>query len=57
MVDANWFFGIFQLLARFLTPPLIVVGIGYPTDDFAEIYRLRSRDFLPTHDKERENAR
>lgn len=29
-------------------PPMIAVGIGYPTDDTDEISRLRERDFLPT---------
>jgi len=32
-------------------PPMIVVGIGYPTDDNDEISRLRERDFLPTPQK------
>jgi uncharacterized protein len=51
MTDANWFFSIFHPATRFLpVPPMIVVGIGYPTDDFNEISTLRARDFLPTKD-------
>jgi len=51
MTDANWFFSTFHSAVRYLpVPPMIVVGIGYPTDDFNEISRLRARDFLPTRD-------
>ena len=51
MTDANWFFSIFNSAIRFLpVPPMIVVGIGYPTDDFNEVLRLRARDFLPSRD-------
>ena len=51
MTDANWFFSIFNSAIRFLPiPPMVVVGIGYPTNDFGEISRLRERDFLPTRD-------
>ena len=35
---------------------MIVVGVGYPTDSFADIFRLRARDFLPTQNKEDENV-
>lgn len=53
VTDANWVFGAFYTVVQFLQanqsiPPMIVVGIGYPTEDNSEIFRLRSRDFLPT---------
>jgi len=51
MTDANWFFSIFNSAVQFIpSSPMIVVGIGYPTDDFSEISKLRERDFLPTKD-------
>ena len=56
VTDANWVFRFFHLLGWLAIPPMIVVGIGYPTDDDADIARLRIRDFLPTHDKKREEA-
>ena len=55
VTDANLFFGNTPLL-RLPVPPMIVVGIGYPTDNRAEIARLRARDFLPTQNKELEAA-
>jgi predicted alpha/beta superfamily hydrolase len=55
VTDANWVFSIFYSASWFLPiPPMIVVGIGYPTDDFADIFRLRARDFLPTKSIEEE---
>jgi uncharacterized protein len=35
-------------------PPLIIVGIGYPTDDPAAIWQLRFRDLIPTYDPKME---
>ncbi|MFM2478694.1 alpha/beta hydrolase [Celerinatantimonas sp. MCCC 1A17872] len=56
VTDANWVFSIFASpVFRWLPiAPMILVGIGYPTDDDDDISRLRSRDFLPTHDEKRE---
>lgn len=54
VTDANWFFSSFPILRWLPIPPMIIVGIGYPTDDPAEIFRLRARDFLPTQNKEDE---
>lgn len=56
ITDANWFFSSFPILSWLSIPPMIVVGIGYPTDDFADIFRLRARDFLATENKEDENV-
>jgi predicted alpha/beta superfamily hydrolase len=46
--DANWFFSAVSMLGMLGIPPMIMVGIGYPTDDFVDIFRLRARDFTPT---------
>ena len=55
VTDANWLFSSFLPLVGWLPiPPMIIVGIGYPTDDAAEIIRIRARDFLPTQNKEDE---
>lgn len=56
VTDANWVFSLFvsQVFRWLPIPPMIMVGIGYPTDDNADISCLRARDFLPTHDKKRE---
>lgn len=55
VTDANWFFSSFMLLkATLAIPQMIVVGIGYPTDDGTEIWRIRGRDFLPTRNAEDE---
>lgn len=35
---------------------MIVVGVGYPTDDMAEIHRLRRRDFLLKQTEEDESV-
>lgn len=55
VTDANLLFGNAPLL-RLPVLPMIVVGIGYPTDNRADIVRLRARDFLPTQNKEEEEA-
>lgn len=54
VTDANWIFSSFLRLHRLPIPPMIIVGIGYPTDDLAEIFRIRARDLLPTKNKEDE---
>lgn len=52
--DGNWLVGSCPLLTWLPIPPMIMVGIGYPVDDFADIFRLRARDFLPTRNEEEE---
>ncbi len=52
LVDGNWHFPTTTGIARFLSPSgelpdMIVVGIGYPTDDNAELDTLRETDLLP----------
>lgn len=54
--DASWAFSILYSTMALELPPMIIVGIGYPTDDYADILRLRSRDFLPTKNTEEEKA-
>lgn len=54
VTDANWIFSSFPRLRWPPIPPMIMVGIGYPTDDPAEIFRMRARDFLPTKNEESE---
>lgn len=54
VTDANWLFSSFLHLHGLPIPPMIIVGIGYPTDDSAEIFRIRARDFLPTKNEEDE---
>ncbi len=55
VTDANWFFNVFlPLVGLVRMPPMILVGIGYPTDKWTDIFRLRARDFLPTRNKEEE---
>ena len=55
LTDANGFFGaavdIVRLmqLARHL-PPLLVVGVGYPTGSLGDTVGLRTRDLTPTED-------
>ena len=62
LLDGNWFFDMVTGMMRLMTgdgivPRVIVVGIGYPTDDsyeaesFYETYSLRSRDLTPITDK------
>jgi len=36
-----------QMLAFGLVPPMICVGIGYPTENFLDIMSLRTRDLTP----------
>ncbi len=36
-------------------PNVILVGIGYPTEDPADIWRRRTRDYNPTVDKDQDN--
>ncbi|MBN1249635.1 MAG: alpha/beta hydrolase, partial [Anaerolineae bacterium] len=52
LVDGNWHFPTTTGIARFLRPSgelpdMIIVGIGYPTDDNAELEILRQTDLLP----------
>ncbi|MAT97410.1 MAG: hypothetical protein CL608_09735 [Anaerolineaceae bacterium] len=54
VTDANWLFSSFLRLHSLSIPPMIIVGIGYPTNNSAEIFRVRARDFLPTKNKEDE---
>ena len=54
MGDANGEFGMVTEIARGLAlsgdmPDLVIVGIGYPTDDNDEILNLRIGDFTPTY--------
>jgi predicted alpha/beta superfamily hydrolase len=53
VTDANLLFGMAVDLVRLmripaLVPPVVVVGVGYPTDDLDEILRRRTTDFTPT---------
>jgi predicted alpha/beta superfamily hydrolase len=53
VTDANLLFGMAVDLVRLmripaLVPPVVVVGVGYPTDDLDEILRRRTMDFTPT---------
>ena len=36
-------------------PSLIIVGIGYPTEDPADIWQRRTRDYNPTPDEDQDN--
>ena len=58
VTDANWCFNIFanQIVSWLPVPEMIIVGIGYPTDDNDAINHLRSRDFLATQDQARKKA-
>ena len=52
-LDAHWLFGTVSDLATSLSmgravPRVLVAGIGWPTDDLAEIDRYRNRDTTPT---------
>ena len=53
MLDANWHFGIVTGITRALANlsgemgKVIIVGIGYPTDDNNEVMNLRAWDMLP----------
>jgi len=56
VLDANLFFGTAVEMTRIMSqlygelPPLVVVGVAYPTDDPALEAELRARDFTPTAD-------
>lgn len=62
VLDGNWFFEMVTAMTRLMSgcgsvPEVIVVGIGYPTNDsyeaesFNEQYSHRSRDLTPVRDK------
>lgn len=56
VLDADELFGLTTDTARLLeddgaVPPLLVVGIGYPIDSFAEAMGPRSTDFTPVTDR------
>ena len=53
VLDANLLYGMAVDLVRLmripaLVPPVVVVGVGYPTDDLAEFVRRRTIDFTPS---------
>ncbi len=53
VLDAHWLFGTVRDLTTSLSmartlPRAIVVGVGYPTGDLAEVASLRQRDATPT---------
>ena len=56
VLDANLFFGTAVEMTRIMhklyaeLPPLLVVGIAYPTDDWLLQGALRTRDFTPSID-------
>ncbi len=56
VLDANLFFGIAVEMTRIMhklygeLPPLLVVGVAYPTDNGFLQGALRTRDFTPTED-------
>lgn len=56
VTDANMLLGLLQMIRWLPLPPMIAVGIGYPTNDDSEIFRLRARDFLPTQNRDEEQA-
>ncbi len=56
VTDANWLFSSFLIVRWLPIPPMIIVGIGYPTDSDADIFRLRARDFLPTQNEADEST-
>jgi predicted alpha/beta superfamily hydrolase len=56
VTDADWFFSSFLIFVLLPIPPMIIVGIGYPTESDTDIFRLRARDFLPTHNEADENV-
>lgn len=52
-LDAHWLFGTVSDLSTSLSmgraiPRVLVAGVGWPTDDLAEIDRYRNRDTTPT---------
>lgn len=56
VLDANLFFGTAVEMTRIMSqlygelPPLVVVGVAYPTDDPVLQAELRARDFTPSCD-------
>jgi predicted alpha/beta superfamily hydrolase len=53
--DANGIFGLVTETVCFLQlrqelPDIVIVGIGYPVNDFREALGLRTRDLTPTED-------
>lgn len=56
LLDANLYFGTATEMTRLMhqlfgeLPPLLVVGVAYPTDDPTLQGELRARDFTPTSD-------
>jgi predicted alpha/beta superfamily hydrolase len=56
LLDANLFFGTATEMSRLMhklygeLPPLHIVGVAYPTDDFRTQGALRTRDFTPSED-------
>src|SRR5262245_5577756 len=57
ILDANLFFGTAVEMTRIMhklyaeLPPLLVVGIAYPTNDWMLQGALRTRDFTPSADR------
>ncbi len=56
VLDANLCFGTAVEMTRLMhqlygeLPPILVVGIAYPTADILQQGKLRNRDFTPSHD-------
>lgn len=55
-LDANGSFGIITEAVRYLqlyeeAPPIVVVGVGYPVNGYAETRGLRVRDLTPVEDE------
>ncbi len=55
LLDANGYFDLFVDMVRLLTnsgdlPPMVIVGVGYPVDTFAQTIPLRLRDYSPVRD-------
>ena len=53
--DADGIFGLVTETIRFLQlrqelPEMVIVGIGYPVNEFHDVYGLRTRDLTPTED-------
>ena len=57
LLDGNFLTELTSEISRYLLwarklPELIIVGIGYPTEDLGEIFDLRQRDLTPTKSEE-----
>ena len=53
VTDADGYFGgavdlVRSMQLRLHLPPMLVVGVGYPVDDFGATMPMRTRDFTPT---------